>query len=665
MTVIAIDFGTTNTFVAQCPAAARAPSPLQLENNHTGIDTAVLYADEDGSPYIGELAVATFGNAAAAERQKYRYQFHSHFKPDLATNAVARQAAVDFLRAFHRDAQREQLPFAPSRARVIFGVPSEADAAYRQTLAAVARDAGYGEIELADEPLGALLDGVAAGLFPLSEILRGFLVIDFGGGTCDFAFLRDGKIHRPQESWGDMHLGGRWFDDLFYRWFAEQNPVAASDLEAAGDDFFLRTYWCRQAKEKFSALMSRQSDKKFSFTLGRYGALTGLTWDEFLTRARNYEMTDSCRRFYRDNRLPEKLLNGKTDLLQWFADALVGGLRAAGLAPADIKVIALAGGSSQWKFVADFCREQWGNEKIFRSPQPYAAIATGLAILPALQREFAAKQQTLSADKPRLLTALGEKIQRAVAGGNRQIVAPILAELFDEKIRSLLTDFRERGGKIADLEAAIEQEALAYAPRVNELVKETMDKNARAIGALMVASVRAYLQEHGLRLGAAAENYGGDWAPVAVGATGTGVAESLVKMAERLTGLVGAAAVASLCGGGGTALIAAGPLGLIIGGVIGVAAAALAAKYGREKATALVKNFPLPKNISPLPFAKFNPLKLALGDDKIAACREKMGDDLTAKITAATDAVHTDLIRQASQLLDAEIARLNVVHLLH
>ena len=42
------------------------------------------------------------------------------------------------------------------------------------------------------------------------------LVVDFGGGTCDFAFMYRGMV---RNSWGDMELGGRLFDDLFFQWF--------------------------------------------------------------------------------------------------------------------------------------------------------------------------------------------------------------------------------------------------------------------------------------------------------------------------------------------------------------------------------------------------------------------------------------------------------------
>ena len=91
---------------------------------------------------------------------------------------------------------------------MIFGVPAEADQAFRNTLAEIARKAGYGSIETREEPLGAMFYHVShKGIAP-SDAMRGLLVIDFGGGTCDFAFIYRGKIFG---CWGERaRRGPNW-----------------------------------------------------------------------------------------------------------------------------------------------------------------------------------------------------------------------------------------------------------------------------------------------------------------------------------------------------------------------------------------------------------------------------------------------------------------------
>ena len=116
-----------------------------------------------------------------------------------------------------------------------------------------------------DEPKGALLHHLWHKDFSPQEARRGILVIDFGGGTCDFAFLQSLQV---SHSWGDMELGGRLFDDLFFQWFLEQNPGALADMENSGDTYYVHSYLCREVKEFFSLTMARDRFEKVSKSVG-------------------------------------------------------------------------------------------------------------------------------------------------------------------------------------------------------------------------------------------------------------------------------------------------------------------------------------------------------------------------------------------------------------
>ena len=73
------------------------------------------------------------------------------------------------------------------------------------------------------------------------------IVVDFGGGTLDVAHVDEsGFLRKP---WGEPALGGRLFDDLFFRWLIDQNPgLELSPNEA----MFAWQHECRQLKENFS-----------------------------------------------------------------------------------------------------------------------------------------------------------------------------------------------------------------------------------------------------------------------------------------------------------------------------------------------------------------------------------------------------------------------------
>ncbi len=661
--VIAIDFGTTNTYITRCPGNARTPSPIQFDSNTVGIETAMLYSNEspEESPYIGEQAVNGFGMASPEERKRYEYAFRSHFKPDIEQSGECRKNARDFFAAILRDAARHNLRMGPLNCRVIVGVPSEANHTYRETLKTIAREAGYGEVDLIDEPIGAMLDGISSNMFPLSDIIAGFLVIDFGGGTCDFAFLKNGKV---QHSWGDMYLGGRLFDDLFFRWYCDLNPGKEKELLESGDDFFVRVYHCRQWKEKFSQFMTKTTGKPFSYVLGEYGKVSGITWEDFIERARNYMPTESFLRFQEDSGapLPASLKSGRTDLLRWFCDSLESGLKDADISLKDIHVIALAGGSCQWSFISEYCRKILHNDRFFRSNQPYATIANGLAVLPALESEFERKQRELSAKLPDFIREVNKGIFSELASGRSRIVTKILSELFDGKIRPILLEFREKGGTVAKLENDIGREAATFEHRINVIVEEEIVGSMHTLFGMVLDSVRSWLKENDLRMAETGEEARFTADKVNLGRLDPKIAETIVDVVNTIVGTIIVIVIANICGGGGTALLMAGPFGLLLGAVIGVAVALLAVTMGKEKATGMAKSFTIPSNVSPIPGTRVNPLHAILTDKKIDSCRADMNKDLSKKLEDASTGILKEVESKIERLIRDEISRLSIVN---
>jgi hypothetical protein len=662
--IIAIDFGTTNTYIAKCPANVRTPNAIQFNSNSIGIETVLLYSNESAneSPYIGEQAVNGFGESTLNERKEYSYQFCSHFKPDIVADARAFRNSRDFLAALLRDARKCNINFSPIDCRVIVGVPSESNSKYREAMRAIFREAGYGEVDLVDEPVGAMLDSISSGLFSIADIISGFLVIDFGGGTCDFAFIKNGRV---QHSWGEMNLGGRLFDDLFYRWFCDLNPDKTAELNRNGEDFFVRVYHCRQLKEKFSQFTAINPQKPFSTSIGNYGKMKGITWDEFVERARNYTPTDSFLRFLSDSNvmLSDKLTSGNVDLLRWFEESLVSGLSNAGISISDIHVIALAGGSCQWSFVSGVCRELLNNEKFFRSNQPYATIAMGLAVLPALESEFQRKQQELTVALPLFEGKITNEIRRELGNGRDRIVNRIAVDLFDNKIRPILTKFRENGGKINELEINISKEAKAFEINIDKLVNNEIGNSLSSLLGMVLENVRDWLKSKDLRMGEVKKDANLKAGKVNIGRVNPKVAESIVGVVNMIVSTVVMIIVANICGGGGTALIMTGPIGLVVGGLIGIGIGILAVTVGKEKATETAKNFKIPTNISPLPFTKINPLNTFLTDKRINSCREDLKKNLSKEIDKALQGIMSEILQKVDDIIRNEIAALSIANI--
>ncbi len=142
----------------------------------------------------------------------------------------------------------------------------------------IAKAAGYGDIKIVDEPIGAMLYHLWHKDFSPAESQKGVLFVDFGGGTCDFAFLCRLEV---RHSWGDFELGGRLLDDLFFQWFLEQNPSALDEMKQNGDTYYAHSYLCREAKELFSRTMARDRTEHVSKFIGRYGSISDMTWEKF------------------------------------------------------------------------------------------------------------------------------------------------------------------------------------------------------------------------------------------------------------------------------------------------------------------------------------------------------------------------------------------------
>jgi hypothetical protein len=558
--------------------------------------------------------VHEYGEAAPQERAGYR--LHTQFKPDIVESEEAARAATDFLKYVVLQAQRQHIILDPAQYEVIFGVPSEAQAQFRAKLSQIAKAAAYGDVRLMDEPKGALLHHLWHKDFSPEEARRGILVIDFGGGTCDFAFLQSLQV---SHSWGDMELGGRLFDDLFFQWFLEQNRGALQAMEQAGDTYYVHSYVCREVKEFFSLTMARDRFEKVSKSVGRYGSLRNMDWPGFLDRAQRYTPSETFIRHLQDMGLPgaedgERETEGgkagrlvstirhpksEIDLIDWFRTTLSHGLTEQGIDTRAISRVILAGGSSQWPFVADVVTDTLGVERarLMRSDRPYAVIAQGLSILPALQKQFDDTREQLRHDLPRFcrtqVRPLVAKVTDSYVAG---VAADVTTELFDKIIRPILEEFRQKGGSVKSLRDSISGQVKANESKLTEIIEGRMRTLRLGLPGELNELLREWFGSYGLSVGDK---------PLAE-AQRTGAGQDLVQPSTpdlygSIVDVVGgfvvalaATAGAAISGGGGLHLLAAGPVGWVIGGVLVAMVAFLAVRYGTARAKELADTWNAP-----------------------------------------------------------------------
>ncbi len=655
--IIAIDFGTTNTYITLCPHDSKNKTPLHLSGKTPAISTVILYlkdpnADPNIFPIIGEEAVETFGDCDNDEIGGYRYC--SHFKPDIEKSKEAQKHTIDFFQAVLRDARKQGIHLKPENSHVIIGVPSEANAEYRRTLKSLAKTVGFGDVELVDEPKGAMINDIGHHQFDLGDIMSGYLVIDFGGGTCDFAFIKDGVI---KHSWGAMHLGGRLFDDLFYQWFCETNPGMEKELEASGADFYVRTHDCRTLKEWFSDGVGKNPEINARKSVGKVGRIEGLTKDEFLRRAKNYTPSRSFLEFQKRSGavLPPELQRGKVDLIDWFEHSLFDGLSVGGINIREVQVISLAGGSSRWFFVKESCLKKFnlGEKKISTSPNPFAAISEGLAILPAVEAEFAGKVRKLKEEKPQFVhTKIRPEIRDGLRKLQRRVVDTVMHELFTNKIAPRLHAYRQNGGTINQLEQEIATDIRAYEPHLKRMVDKEAKGEIDTLLGISIDATRRWLTQHGIHLPETQGRVTGPSGGVKIenGMTPVDVGPVVLAIQAMILVVVTTVIAKIVAVTGITLLSAAGPLGLLTGAIAGAAVL----WYGQKATEEWVK-----ANLS-IPAFILTPL---LTDAKIKQCRTKMNKDLDDNIAEACSEVVGQIEKELDQIIQKEIDRLSIVNI--
>jgi molecular chaperone DnaK (HSP70) len=664
--IIAIDFGTTNTYVSLGKEDSTQVTPLQLEGKTPQFTTALLYKDKkdtnpDVFPLIGSEAENTFGESAPDEIAEYQYRYRAIFKPDIADSDDARQCAIDFLKALLRDARKKSLPFNPKNCLVIFGVPCEANEAWRRALKQIAKEAEYGEIELIEESTGALISDLKHGQFNIADIMLGHLVVDFGGGTCDFTYFRNGKV---EHAWGDMSLGGRLLDDLFYQWFAEQHPDSARELESKGYDFYVLTLACRELKEWFSGAITANPDfvgkKKIELPLA-HCYLQGLCREDFQRRLENYMPSQTFRNIAKKmgQNLPEKLLGNKpVNLNAWFQDCLTSGLKAKNLSFRDINAISLAGGSSSWYFVREYCQNTilgGDSKRMLQSPLPFAAISEGLAAYHGMKQQLEERKQGATNEKQKFLkTEIFAYVRTELDGWVKDIVEQdVLGDIFDNLVMPVIKDFREKGGTLGELQTAIQKAIDSRESAMKNRIEQKSQQLANRISETAFRKIKNWLHQFGLTIEDSYVPTVGTTNEKVIIPTGTFTA-TIERIVEAILITITAVIVANICGGAGMALLLAGPGGWIAGLILGAAAALGVIGIGKDVVMSWIQN-----NVSIPAIATY---RVLLTDSAIKKLRNNTKEKMMVEITQIAIQRYTEIQQSLDKAIQEEINRLSIVN---
>ncbi|MBN1297148.1 Hsp70 family protein [bacterium] len=573
-----IDFGTSNSYCCLTADGYISATPVMFDGK-TSISTSVLWElAPDGTERLlafGDRAVEEWGLRSIDERKNCRIS--TMFKPDIGWSETARSDARAFWAALLDDMQCQGVipPDARDNLSIIIGVPAMPTEGFESSLREIVEAMNLGAVRTTPEPVGALITHVATrqDLSP-GDARRGLLVVDFGGGTCDIAFMSRLEV---QAAWGDPQLGGRLFDDLFYQWFIELNPDARNPLESSRDEYFVHWIRCREMKERFSITMNRNRDSVFSHHVSvaqtYYGGLDRVTWPQFVERARAYSPSESLRtilhahpRAFRNDR------TGRYDLIQWFSNVVMDGLRTQSVPDQDIHYVILTGGSSAWPFVRDCIEQQLhiARERIFYSANPMTAIGEGIALLPVIQTIHSKARRAITAQRNEKIAEIVSRIGELAESFASDMATEIVALVVDDAMRRILTDFSREGGTLASLQTRIGEMLGERSRECESIIQSREQEVLAAVNDEIIDVLAEWFRRNGMRHWSGDRHYVQDLGVSSPGQSLFSLDDPLFDLVRNISHLMMMWGGGALLGGGGVALLSTGLPGLVVGAVVGV-----------------------------------------------------------------------------------------------
>jgi molecular chaperone DnaK (HSP70) len=394
MTIVAIDFGTSNTVVCILNPDTQTPETLRLGEMSRIFKTKNLSGDVREISVVptlvfvnkaGELVV---GEKVRSQRlgQSQPDRFFKAFKRNLAADFqppprnidgdtyTAESVAEQFIKTIWKQLYLQNI----QPEKIIFTVPVGAFERYLDWFRDLGENLGVAEIQVIDESTAAAL-GYAVKR-PGSLVL----VVDFGGGTLDLSLVRtavtppltppyqggERNLAPPLDKGGlggvraevlaksDAYVGGEdidiWIVEDYLRQIgssrAEVGPVGWQNLLEIAEKLKIQLSQVNEAKESWL------DDENF------------MSYDLQLNREKLEEILES-----------RQLLEQLREALDEVLSIAMG----KGIGKADIEQVLLVGGTSLIPAVSNLVVSYFGRQKV-KADKPFEAVAHGALALTQL-----------------------------------------------------------------------------------------------------------------------------------------------------------------------------------------------------------------------------------------------------------------------------------------
>ncbi len=374
MTVVAIDFGTSNTVVSIADPDTKKPTTLRFEGLSRFFYSSYGATAEDLVYVVPSLAFVgsdrLFFGEAARGRSSQKERFFQAFKRDLAADFQPLPRQIDgenyssqtiselFLK--HLWQQIEQLPnLSLKPSLVIFTVPVGAFERYLDWFRDLAGALGAPDVRIVDESTAAALG------YSLKRPGSLVLVVDFGGGTLDLSLVRTAAGKGGQKvlkaevlAKSDAYVGGIDIDTWIVEDYLQKTASSRSEIGEVGWQNLL------EVAERLKINLSQVESAKESW----FDDENFIAYDLELSRQQLEEILES-----------RQLLEQVRQSL----DEVLAIAYSKGISKADIELVTLVGGSCLIPAVQQLIVSYFGKSKV-KLGLPFEAVAHGALVLGSL-----------------------------------------------------------------------------------------------------------------------------------------------------------------------------------------------------------------------------------------------------------------------------------------
>ena len=483
------------------------------------------------------------------------------FKSRFTTDPASYEDVVRFVRGVLGDL-RQSGALRPDD-RFVVGCPAGWNTAARARYRDLLVRAGMENPQVISESRAAFLYAKYARTVALDvDILNeSALVADIGSSTLDFAYIVDGR-ETGVGTFGETALGGGILDAALLRRAVERSrdrSALRSVLSESRSWYSYLEIEARRLKEEYFTRLATEAAPMVKKTLRVcYDGVQRLT-----LQIDNDEASHLI-----DDPLPE--LDGRA-FSQAVSEALANAARLTAERPP--RLLLLTGGASRMPFFREACQEAFPAAVVVSCPEPEFSIAKGLAYAGWVDENLRAFRQAI---REEITDARVSAIASDALPALIPAVARLLCDLIlDEAAIPIAQQWKR--GEIRTLSEMNER----IAARVERILSSPLAQETLA------PAVRVWLTSLTDRLQAMVDpicdRFEVPRRQMRLDLTATGAASVELKagswmglpLVGAVLGVIVSVAAGLLCGGGGIALIATGPLGFVAGVAVGAAASLL------------------------------------------------------------------------------------------